>query len=174
MTASIARSSNSCSASRKLDMPGHDVTLNRGLLMVLMALLLAGGLLATSGSAMPARAYAAELDTRIPGPSNPVGPTDWNRLVVQPSFVVYDSGLSVTVENIKFLQGFQIRNGTQVTMRNCHVINPDSFWTVFVPDGSLLMEDCQIGDDETTPGERGVGGDNVTLRRVKIVGHTDD
>jgi hypothetical protein len=58
-------------------------------------------------------------------------------------------------------------------MRNCHVINPGSFWTVFVRNGSLLMEDCQIGDDTTTPGERGIGGNNVTLRRVKIVGHTD-
>jgi hypothetical protein len=95
-------------------------------------------------------------------------------LVDEPVRVRFNSGGDVTVTDRRFLDGFVVTNGTRVTMRNCHVISPDSFWTIRVYDGgSLLMEDCQIGDYETTPGERGVGGDNVTLRRVKIVGHTD-
>ncbi len=152
-------------------MPGYELEPKRRLPAVAFVLLLVAGLLVVSTPTAPAQ--AAELDPRVPGPDNPVGPTNWNILTVQPNFVNYSSGENVTVSNVRFLSGFDITNGTHVTMRNCHVINPGSFWTVFVRDGSLLMEDCQIGDYTTPPGERGIGGNNVTLRRVKIVGHTD-
>jgi hypothetical protein len=141
-----------------------------------VVLLVIGGLLAVSVASVSSTAQAAGLDPRIPGPSNPVGPTNWNILVDQPNRVYYDSGGNVTVTNVRFLEGFIIRNGTSLTVRNCHVIYPGSFKTILVEHGSgssLLMEDCQIGDDGTEAGERGVMGDNVTLRRVKIVGHTD-
>jgi hypothetical protein len=130
------------------------------------------GLLVVSVALAPTEASAG-VDPRVPGPSNPVGPTNWSNMTTHQEFVDYNSGGSVTVSNVRFLEGFDITNGTHVTMRNCHVISPGSFWTVFVRDGSLLMEDCQVGDDTTAAGGRGVGGNNVTLRRVKVVGHTD-
>jgi hypothetical protein len=152
-------------------MPGKELALNRRWLIVVLALLLVGGLLAVSAAAVPAPAEAAEVDPRVPGRDNPVGPTNWQNLVDQPNFVNFSEDATVT--NVKFLDGFDITNGAQVTIRNCHVINPGSFWTILVRNGSLLMEDCQIGDYSTAAGQRGIGGDNVTLRRVKIVGHSD-
>ncbi len=151
-------------------MPGYEFALERRSPAVAFVLLLVAGLLVVS---TPAPVQAAELDPRVPGPSNPVGPTNWNNLTDQPNFVNYSSGGNVTVTNVRFLDGFEVTNGTSVTIRNCHVISPGSFWTIQVRSGSLLMEDCQIGDYTTQAGERGVGGDNVTLRRVKIVGHSD-
>jgi hypothetical protein len=143
--------------------------------IVLPALLVVVMVVATlvfSATVTPTVASAG-VDPRVPGDNNPVGPTNWNNMTTHSNFVDYDSGGTVTVTDVKFLEGFDITNGTQVTMRNCHVINPDSFWTVFVRNGSLVMEDCQIGDYVTKAGQRGIGGDNVTLRRVKIVGHSD-
>jgi hypothetical protein len=144
----------------------------RARLAALLVLLMVAAMLVFSATATPTTASAG-IDPRVPGDNNPVGPTNWNNMTTKSQFVNYDSGGNVTVSNVKFLNGFEINNGTHVTMRNCHVINPDSFWTVFVRNGSLVMEDCQIGDYTTKPGQRGAGGDDVTLRRVKIVGHSD-
>ncbi len=143
----------------------------RWLAVVLVFLLVVGVVVSLVSVVSPAE--AAGVDPRVPGPSNPVGPTDWDGLVDRPNRAFFDSGGSVTVEDVRFVDGFEVSNGTSVTVRNCHVVSPDSFWTILVRSGSLLMEDCQIGDYTSIPGERGVGGDNVTLRRVKIVGHTD-
>ncbi len=154
-------------------MPGSGVEAvrARGLAVVLVLLLVTG--FVVSVASVPAPARAAGIDPRVPGPDNPVGPTDWNALIDQPNRAFFNSGGSVTLTDVRFLDGFEVTNGTSVTIRNCQVISPGSFWTILVRSGSLLMEDCQIGDYTTLPGERGVGGDNVTLRRVKIVGHTD-
>jgi hypothetical protein len=150
---------------------GAGVVRGRGMAVVLVVMLVASLVVLVGSVGSPVR--AGGVDPRVPGPSNPVGPTDWGVLVDEPGFVNFRSGGSVVVEDVRFLQGFDITNGTQVTVRNCQVINPGSFWTIFVRDGSLVMEDCQIGDYTSAAGERGVGGDNVTLRRVKVVGHTD-
>ena len=117
----------------------------------------------------------AQEELQIPGPDFPVGPTNWDILEDEPDFVQIFDGQTHVFENTRYLQGIRIEGaGTSVTLRNCVVINPGSFWTIFVDEGaSLLMEDCQIGDDTSTPGERGVGGYNITLRRVMIVGHVD-
>jgi hypothetical protein len=139
---------------------------------VLLGLLMVAAMLVASAAVATAEATAG-VDSRVPGDDNPVGPTNWNNMTTKSGFVDYSSGGNVTVSNVRFLNGFDITNGTHVTMRNCHVINPGSFWTVFVRDGSLLMEDCQIGDYTTAAGQRGIGGNNVTMRRVKVVGHTD-
>jgi RTX calcium-binding nonapeptide repeat (4 copies) len=111
----------------------------------------------------------------IPGPDYPVGPTNWSILVDQPDYTEFDDGETHVIENVRYLEGIRVEgSGTHVTLRNCVVVNPGSFWTVFVTDGaSLVMEDCQIGQATDEAGERGVGGDNVTLRRVKILGHVD-
>ena len=143
----------------------------RWLAVVLVFLLVVG--VAVSLVSVVSPALAGGVSPRVPGPDNPVGPTDWGRLVDEPNSVFFNSGGSVTLDDVRFVDGFEVTNGTSVTVRNCHVVSPDSFWTILVRSGSLLMEDCQIGDYTSIPGERGVGGDNVTLRRVKIVGHTD-
>lgn len=113
------------------------------------------------------------LDAQIPDADNPVGPTNWAALRDEPTRVRFNDGGNHVMESVRYLDGFVISNGTSVTLRNCHVISPGSFITIRVVDGFLVMEDSQIGDDTTAAGERGVSGNNVTLRRVKIVGHTD-
>lgn len=45
-------------------------------------------------------------------------------------------------------------------------INPGSFYTILVRNGSLLMEDCQIGDDTTAAGQRGRLTDRSNLDRL--------
>ena len=54
-------------------------------LIVAFALLATLLTVAVAGSAP---AGAASVDPRVPGPSNPVGPTSWGALVDEPSFVL--------------------------------------------------------------------------------------
>jgi hypothetical protein len=116
---------------------------------------------------------AVGLDPRVPGPSNPVGPNDFNFSKTYQERANFDSGGSVVLSDVRFLDGFDVRNGTAVTVRDCYVHSPE-WWGVDVYSGSLLMEDCQIGGfDEPEPGLIGVAGNNVTLRRVKIEGYVD-
>ena len=136
-------------------MPSYGVGLKRRWLTVLIGLLMLGGLLVTMVvfGAAPARGVVG-LDSRVPGPSNPVGPVDFVFTTTYNSRVVFDSGGAVVLQDVRFRDGFTVRNGTSVTVRDCYIHSPEGYGVEVAFDGSsLVMEDCQIGSyDEPEPG----------------------
>ena len=144
-------------------------------MLKLLRIWLVGLFLLSTFACTQAPAVGVVLDVRVPGPSNPVGPADFVFATTYPNRVTFDSGGVVVLSDVRFLDGFAVRNGTSVTIRDCYVHTPVGCAAYVGYHGSsLLMEDCQIGSfDESAAGEIGVDGDNVTLRRVKIEGYND-
>jgi hypothetical protein len=61
---------------------GAGVVRGRGLVVVLVVMLVASLMVLVGSVGSPVR--AGGVDPRVPGPSNPVGPTDWGVLVDEP------------------------------------------------------------------------------------------
>ncbi|MDH3500042.1 MAG: S-layer homology domain-containing protein [Acidimicrobiia bacterium] len=83
--------------------------------------------------------------------------------------LVQESG--AVIENLEIRGTLEIRGADNVTVRNVWIYT-SGFWTIRVNDGSAVIEDVEVGS-ASTPGERGVGGDNITLRRANIH-HVED
>jgi hypothetical protein len=70
-------------------------------LATLLVFLLVAVTVVISIAAEPARGLAGlttqplgEVDPRVPGPDNPVGPTDWDVLVDESAFIYYEGAVS--------------------------------------------------------------------------------
>ena len=81
---------------------------SRALSAVLLGLLMVAAMLVASAAVATAEATAG-VDSRVPGDDNPVGPTNWNNMTTKSGFVDYSSGGNVTVSNVRFLNGFDIK-----------------------------------------------------------------
>jgi hypothetical protein len=114
----------------------------------------------------PGRAQT-QAGLEVPAPA--VGLLDPDALSLFAGSYVADVDNSV-VENLEIHGDLRIR-AENVTVRNVWVYGTGP-WTVFVEEGSVTLEHVEIGHPDF-PGERGVGGDNVTARYVDIH-HVED
>ena len=134
------------------------------LLTFVLALLVAIGGFAVSQSA----AVAAEIPDGFPNASN-TG-------LSNPSILTkHDGGMTITEDNT-VLENMEIHGtirieANNVVMRNVWVYST-GFWTIRVDSGSLLIEHSEIGHADY-PGERGIGGENITGRYLDIH-HSED
>jgi hypothetical protein len=98
-----------------------------------------------------------------------VGVVDRNRLVMHIGDLVITEDDAI-VENVELL-GTLFIEADNVVVRNTWVYTTN-FWTILVSGGSALIEDVEIGHPNFV-GQRGLGGDNVTARRLNIH-HVED
>ena len=106
-------------------------------------------------------------DLEVPHPT--AGLLDPDALTLFAGTYVADVDNSV-VENLEIHGDLRIR-AENVTVRNVWVYGTGP-WTVFVEEGSATFEYVEIGHPDF-PGERGIGGDNVTARYLDIH-HVED
>jgi hypothetical protein len=113
---------------------------------------------------LPTAEASAPIPAGFPNGNN-TGLTNPSALKVHNGdLIVTTPGAVIQNLEIRGMVDIQAKN---VVMRNVWVWNP-SFWTILVrPEGSLLIEDSEIGHP-SHPGERGLGGENVTARRLNI------
>jgi hypothetical protein len=133
-------------------------------LAILIALLIAfGGFVTTQPTAVAAEVPAGFPNASTTGLSNPSILTK------------HDGGMTITEDNT-VLENMEIHGtirieANNVVMRNVWVYST-GFWTIRVDSGSLLIEHSEIGHADY-PGERGIGGENITGRYLDIH-HSED
>ncbi len=124
---------------------------------------------AAAASAGPVTAAAGAGSHEFPDATS-TGLTDPGALTVHNgNLLVQESG--AVIENLEVRGTLEIRGADNVTVRNVWVYT-SNFWTIRVNDGSAVIEDVEIGS-AAAPGLRGIGGDNLTVRRVDIH-HVED
>jgi hypothetical protein len=100
-----------------------------------------------------------------------------NTGLTNPSALKVHNGDMVITRDGAVIENLEIRGrvdiaAKNVVMRNVWVYNSGS-WTIYVrPGASLLIEDSEIGHASHL-GERGIGGNNITARRINIH-HVED
>ena len=143
-------------------------------LVVMLALLLS-----TAGAGAVGATESVDRTGAAVGEALGVGPfpDETNTGLTNPgALTVHEGSMLVTtsgavIENLEIRGTLEIRGAHDVTVRNVWIYT-DEFWTIRVNDGSALIEDVEIGS-ASAPGERGIGGDNVTVRRVNVH-HVED
>ena len=125
-------------------------------------------------------AVALIVGVQAPAMATPIPagfPNESNTGLTDPSALKFHNGdLNVTqdgavIENLEIHGRVEIK-AKNVVMRNVWVYTSD-FWTIFVrPGASLLIEDSEIGHPAYV-GWRGLGGENVTARRIDVH-HVED
>jgi hypothetical protein len=114
------------------------------------------------------------------GGSRPFGgqfPDEATTGLTNPGALTVHNGSMEVREPGAVIENLEIRGrldiyAPDVTVRNVWVYT-DDFWTILVRDGaSAIIEDVEIGS-ASAPGQRGIGGPNVTLRRANIH-HVED
>lgn len=103
-------------------------------------------------------------------------PNASNTGLSNPSLLTVHSGNLTVTQDGTVLENMEIQGSVRieaenVVMRNVWVYT-SSVWTIYVDGGSLLIEDAEIGNADHL-GERGIGGANVTGRRLNIH-HVED
>jgi hypothetical protein len=104
-------------------------------------------------------------------------PNSGNTGLTNPSALKVHNGPLTVTQDGAVIQNLEIRgkvtiNARNVVMRNVWVYTSNA-WSIYVQPGkSLLIEDSEIGHP-SHPGFRGIGGNNVTARRLDIH-HVED
>lgn len=121
-------------------------------------------------SPLPGVTRVRPVPTEFPTPDT-TGVRDRSLLRVhEGDLVVEDDG--AVVENLEINGTLEVRGARDVLIRNVHVYT-SGFWTVYTTQGgSLTIEDAEIGHPDHI-GQRGLGGHDVTARRLDIH-HVED